>query len=71
MHPVCLGLTRRKLNFLRKGPAICRISHAQLALVSEHLVSLRGNIPSSSARKPRKLFELHRWKATDFRQFLL
>lgn len=45
MHLVCLGVTRRILNFLRKGPAVSCLSHAKLALVSEHLVSLRGNIP--------------------------
>ena len=44
--------------------------HAQLALVSENLVSLRGNIPFSFARKPKSLFEFDRWKATEFRQFL-
>ena len=71
MHLVCLGVTSRIFNFLRKGPKICPLSHAQLALVSEHLVSLRGNIPSSFARKPRTLFGLDRWKATEFRQFLL
>ena len=45
MHLVCLGGTRRIRNFLLKGPAICGLSHAQLALVSEYLVSLRSNIP--------------------------
>ena len=62
MHLVCLGVTRRILNFLRKGPAIFRLLHAQLTLASQHLVSLRGNIPSSFARKPRTLFSLDRWK---------
>ena len=71
MHLVCLGVTSRIFNFLRKGPKVCRLSHTQLALVSEHLVSLRGNIPSCFARKPRKLFEFDRWKATEFRQLLL
>ena len=40
-------------------------------MVSEHLVLLRENKPSRFARKPRALFELDRWKDTEFRQFLL
>ena len=40
-------------------------------MASEHLVLLRGNKPSRFARKPRTLFELDRWKDTEFRQFLL
>ena len=61
-HLVCLGFTRHILNFLGKGQAICRLSHAHLALASEQLLSLRGNIPSSLARKSRMLFELGTWK---------
>ena len=71
MHLDCLSVTRRIPNFLRKGPAICRLSHAQLALVTDHFVLLRGNVPSRFARKPRTLFELDIRKATEFRQFLL
>ncbi|KAL1268706.1 hypothetical protein QQF64_034069 [Cirrhinus molitorella] len=32
---------------------------------------LRGQMPSEFARQPRGLQELDRWKATEFRQFLL
>jgi len=39
--------------------------------VSERLLSLKYNIPNDFATKPRSLEELPRWKATEFRLFLL
>ena len=71
MNLVCLGVTTRILNFLHKGTSICCLLQAHLALVSEHLVSLRGNIPSSFAHKSKTLFHFDRWKSTELRQFLL
>jgi hypothetical protein len=42
-----------------------------LSEISENLISLSGKLPSEFARQPRSLEELERWKATEFRQFLL
>ena len=39
--------------------------------MSDKLVSLNGTFPSEFVRQPRSLSELKRWKATEFRQFLL
>lgn len=61
MHLVCLGVVKRILGFLRHGPNACRLSAGQLAEISNNLVY----------RQPRTLLELERWKATEFRQFLL
>jgi hypothetical protein len=48
-----------------------RISAAQTSAISDRLVSLVSSIPSIFARKPRPLSDVDRWKATEFRQFLL
>lgn len=71
MHLVCLGVVRRLLCFLRKGPPECRLSHRKVGEISTLLVSLSGKLPSEFARQPRPLTDLDRWKATELRQFLL
>ena len=71
MHLVLLGTVRRLLIFLKEGPRICRISSRQTHEISERLCRFKNKIPSEFARQPRGLDELKRWKATEFRQFLL
>nr|XP_047128984.1 uncharacterized protein LOC124809195 isoform X3 [Hydra vulgaris] len=71
MHMVCLGVVRRILTFLKSGPKHCRLSNAQIKNISDNLLSLRGMMPSEFARQPRSLLELDRWKATEFRQYIL
>lgn len=63
MHAFCLGVVRRMLVYLTRGPKLCRLS--------QKLNILRGQMPSEFARQPGGLQELDRWKATEFRQFLL
>ena len=70
MHLVCLGAVRRILNYLKKGPGR-KISANQINEISSLLLSLNGHMPSEFSRKPRSLIDLDRWKATEFRQFLL
>jgi len=71
MHLVCLGVVRRMLLFWKTGPRCCRLSHLQQTQLSEQLCELRGRMPSEFVRQPRSFFELERWKATEFRSFLL
>lgn len=59
MHLVCLGVMKRRLG--------SRV----IDDISQHLLNLKSHIPSEFARKPRSLKEIDRWKATEFRQFLL
>ena len=71
MHLVCLGVVKRMLLWLIEGPRLCRLSQLQQQQISDRLNSIRGKMPSEFARQPRGLQEVKRWKATEFRQFLL
>ncbi len=72
MHLVCLGVMRRLLHlWLRLGPLTCRLSGFQATVLTERLVGAKKNVPMEFACKPRAVREIDRWKATEFRQFLL
>ena len=71
MHVVCLGAVKRLLTYLIKGPAVCKLPKRSVEELSSRLVALRGKMPSEFARQPRSVLDLDRWKATEFRQFLL
>ena len=71
MHLVCLGVMRRLLLLWMRGPSRCRVGSAVTEKISIVLTSMRGFIAKEFARKPRALREINRWKATEFRQFLL
>ena len=71
MHLVCLGVMRRTLHYLMKGARICRLSQQQIQLISDNLVNLNGKLPSEFSRQPRSLHLIVRWKATEFREFIL
>ncbi|CAB3978409.1 Hypothetical predicted protein [Paramuricea clavata] len=58
MHMVCLGVTKRILHYLKKGPRICKLSSQQFAQISDNLKALQGAMPSEFARQPRSLDEL-------------
>ena len=71
MHLVCLGVVRKMLNYWKNGDKLVKLSSRQILEISEQLIALRPYIPSEFARRPRSLSELDRWKATEYRQFLL
>nr|CAI5858644.1 unnamed protein product [Callosobruchus analis] len=71
MHAVCLGVTRKLLNTWLSGKLSVRLCSGIVNTTSEHLLSFNKCIPSEINRKPRSLAELRRWKATEFRTFLL
>lgn len=71
MHCTCLGVMKRMIWMWIKGPLQNRFGHRIISRMSADLVDLRQFIPSEFARKPRPLEDFERWKATEFRQFLL
>ena len=71
MHLVYLGVVQRMTSFWIEGPRICRMSFQQLNRMSSNLLNLNGKLPSEFARQPRSLDVFKRWKATEWRQFLL
>ena len=72
MHLVCLGVTKKLiLLWLRGRDKRYRISSRQADSISEQLNCISDFIPADFSRKPRSLKEVDRWKATEFRLFLL
>ena len=72
MHLVCLGVMRKLLiHWVNRQATEYLITEQMLKEISDRLIEIRKWVPSEFARLPRSLSELCRWKATEFRQFLL
>jgi hypothetical protein len=71
MHLVCLGVVRTLLTAWTFGPKPHLLPVQLRSLISKNLVNLSPNIPSEFSRRPRELKLLLRWKATEFRSFLI
>ena len=74
MHSVCLGVVKRMIEFWTHGIAHIKraaLSAGQKHIINQNLEKLKRHVPSCFARKPRTLTDVPRWKATEFRTFLL
>lgn len=71
MHLVCLGVVKRLICAWIKGPLKMRLPSRQTQSISDRLIQCAAHVPREFARKPRSLSDVDRWKATEFRQFLL
>lgn len=71
MHLIDLGVTRKILLSLLNNKASEKLNAQNKIELSTRLMSLAAFIPKEFARKPRTLDEILRWKATEFRQFIL
>lgn len=72
MHLLYLGVMRRLLlHWVCTGKPPVKLRSVSINKISHNLVSLTGFMPCEFIRRPRTLKELKRWKATEFRMFLL
>ncbi|KAF5272403.1 hypothetical protein FQR65_LT17405 [Abscondita terminalis] len=71
MHMVCLGVIRKLIGFWVKTTSCFRVTPHFRKVMSDRSLSLANSLPMEFQRKPRNFMELDRWKATEFRFFLL
>ena len=71
MHCIDLGVTKRLLVLWKEGPVPLKLSSNMINLISNYNECFKQNFPSNFNRKPRRLDELHMWKATEYRTFLM
>lgn len=71
MHQLCLGVMKKLILIWLRGKHEVKISAGQAEEISVKVIVLKPFIPSLFGRKPRGLNEIDRWKATEYRQFLL
>lgn len=71
MHLVCLGVMRTMLYIWILGPVPEKLPAKVVLHISDGLKALQNKLPSEFCRQPRDLDVIRRWKATEYRQFLL
>lgn len=73
MHLVCLGVVKKLLSawILGKYSRLSKLSGRSISVICERLNFLRVYCPSDFSRRPRSLDIFSKYKATEFRQFLL
>jgi len=75
MHLVCLGVTKKLillwLGIIKKAPLSIRLQSKKVQTISNYLLLFKPSITSDFTRSPRGLNEVLRWKATEYRLFLL
>jgi hypothetical protein len=71
MHLVCLGVMRKILLAWLKGNLNVRLQARKVEMMNERTMGISNHIPCEFARKPRLVRDILRWKATEFRTFLV
>lgn len=71
MHLLYLGVVKKLIHLWINGRPPSKLAYKDIESLSGRLVFLKGQIPCEFNRKSRALAEYKRWKATEFRQFLL
>jgi hypothetical protein len=71
MHNLCLGVTKRLIEFWVKGKKDVRLTEDKKVIISNNLLNLRMYVPSEFSRLPRGLDDIEYYKATELRMFIL
>ena len=72
LHLCLLGVVKRLIKYWESGPyRPCRIGSFNFQRLSYLLSSLQGTFPNEFARQPRELLQWKRYKAVEFKSFLL
>lgn len=73
MHLACLGVMRRFLLYWKGpvGPLSVRLGRNAVLELSKRVLLLASYTPVEFARKPRAIDDILRWKATEFRLFVM
>ncbi|KAJ8678301.1 hypothetical protein QAD02_014088 [Eretmocerus hayati] len=71
MHLGCLGTTKKLLTGYWMKPSMNILSREQVMCLSQWLMNLSSQLPCEFQRTTRTLGEVAKWKATEFRFFLL
>jgi len=72
MHLLYLGIVKKLIVKLWCfGKPRTKLSFKEISELSKILEIQKNNVPCEINRKPRSLFKCKRWKATEFRTFLL
>ena len=71
MHLICLGIVKRIISIWMCGPLNGRLGNNVIKLISDSVLNLKPCLPREFLRKGHPLMEVDRWKATEFRTFLL
>jgi len=71
MHLVCLGVCKKLIYLWIKGPLNVRLRFSKINEISTSLLACNSFITSDFSRNSRCLQDFCRWKATEFRLFLL
>lgn len=71
-HLICLGIMRKFLDHLWVfGKPPYKLKADQVKLLNDNIVKFANQFPAEFVRRPRGLSELKRWKAVEYRTFLL
>lgn len=71
MHLFFNGVVKKLIDFWMKGSLKIRLSPWQKVEISQRLLFFNMQMPVEFQRKPRAIFDYLKWKATEFRFFLL